>query len=312
MVKVVLANIDYKNHMTDEGDQLQEGLKHAGWILSGYGYDGLTDVNQTLEKYKPDVVFVQDKRDWDKTNKGGCFNPAVSFENITSLKSFKGKVVSVVKDAGTMVDYQQNFIENEIDADVVVTYYHDLSILGRSPFLKTRKRVRTYHSIDSSIIPSTQVKSKNCIISGALNKHVYPLREKIVFNARRFGVDVYKHPGYNNSGCKVNTYLNTLSEYKVSIATCSAYNFALRKIIESVACSCYCLTNLPKYDVLPGIDQYLGRFYSMENQSIKDTISKSVVSYNINSANKASELCKEFYDFKALGIRLDQEILNNV
>jgi hypothetical protein len=35
MSKLVLANIDYRRHMTDEGEQLQAGLEAAGWILAG-------------------------------------------------------------------------------------------------------------------------------------------------------------------------------------------------------------------------------------------------------------------------------------
>jgi hypothetical protein len=43
------------------------------------------------------------------------------------------------------------------------------------------------------------------------------------------------------------------------VATASSYHFALRKIIESVACGCTPVTNLPAYDVLPEIDPVLVR-----------------------------------------------------
>ena len=59
MTKLVLANRDYLTHITDEGEQLQSGLAHAGWILAGYGYgDGCTDVSTLIARYKPSIVFV--------------------------------------------------------------------------------------------------------------------------------------------------------------------------------------------------------------------------------------------------------------
>src|SRR5678815_1320397 len=131
MSKVVLANVDYQRHMTSEGDELQRGLESAGWTLSGAGYDGIRDVRQMIDRYKPEAVFVQDKRDWDSSS-AGCYNKQIEFQQLHVLNQHPEILkIAVVKDAGTATSYQRGFCE-EIAADVVAIYYHEQSVIAQS------------------------------------------------------------------------------------------------------------------------------------------------------------------------------------
>lgn len=314
MNKTVLANIDYRHHMTDEGDQLQEGLALAGWKLEGWGYPGeRVDVHDILSANRPDVVFVQDVRDW-REGSPGAFNPNVSFKNIHALAKAECKVVTVVKDAGSRVDYQRDFYR-EIDADAAVIYYHPRSVLELSPWLCGQTLVRTYHSIDAEkcrlVVNKRQ--RKRAIVSGAINQYVYPIRLEIARNATRYGVDVMGHPGYGNFGTFTPEYLDHLSEYKVSVATASRYGFALRKIIESVAVGCTPVTNLPAYDVLPEIDEALVRIplHPVQNE-ISAAIDKADREWDFDRAIYFSERARAFYNWQAVGQRLSDNICKAV
>lgn len=310
--KIVLANFDYQNHMTDEGDQLQEGLASVGWTLVGRSYRNhdYVDVNEILSRYKPDIVFVQDKRDWDRDNTG-AFNKTVHFENINTLRHnphiFR---VSVVKDAGTLIEYQRKFIKDDISADAVAVYYHPKSVLAHSSFLEGTPLFRVYHSIDKDKIKCTSERLKGTLISGALNPDVYPFRSRIVNNASSLGVDILGHPGYNNNGRQSDAYYHTLNQYKVSICTASAYNFALRKIIESVACGCVCITNLPRYDILPQIDGALIRVSpDIPLSELQTLIRHTESNYDFEKAQMYSEKAREFYDYRIQANSLYENII---
>ena len=56
----------------------------------------------------------------------------------------------MVKDAGSVVEYQQQFAQR-VGASMAVTYYHDRSVLPLSPWLEPLTRIRTYHSIDAAL-----------------------------------------------------------------------------------------------------------------------------------------------------------------
>lgn len=312
MKKLVLANADYQTHMTDEGNQLQLGLESAGWILSGHGYDGIVNVEDSITRYNPDVIFLQDKRDWDKHSRG-CYNKKVHWFNHESLKRFNGKVISVVKDAGSCIEYQRAFIEDEIDADAVVTYYHDESVLPHCPHLNKIPRIRTYHSLDKDKVPKFHgMKDRGALVSGAINADVYPGRTKLFQNSAKYSIFKMKHPGYNNNGVQTYNYMDELSRYKVHLATSSKYKFALRKIMESVACGCVCITDLPKYDVLPGIDDALVRIEvdnGMNDNEVLDLIRDQIYTYDYAKAQHYANVCKEVYDYRVQGMLLDERIV---
>lgn len=311
--KIVLANIDYQRHTTNEGEELQAGLEAAGWKLSGFGYDGLLNVSEILDTYRPEDIFVQDKRDWDAHN-GGCFDKRVSFRDIGALAAYRqGFKIGVVKDAGSMIDYHQRFIQ-EIGADAVVTYYHDESVLPLSPWLRRYKRIRTYHSIDAAVINRLPVWRNpegrgRAVVSGARNASVYPLRQRVFQHAEGLRVMPLTHPGYGNGGTHTFKYLDMLRRFKVHIATASKYGFALRKIIESVAVGTTPVTDLPAYDELPGIDRALVRIApNATGAEIKDAIDHAENAWDVEERKMYAERALHFYNWIAIGKRLSTHI----
>lgn len=309
--RIMLANIDYRNHTTNEGNELQEGLSAAGWCLVGAGFlDSNTDVSAILKHHQPEAVIVHDKRDWDKNN-AGCFNPAVSFRELGVLASrddiFKA---TVVKDAGSMIEYHRRFCE-EVKANAVITYYHDDSILPLSPWLRNYRRVRTYHSVDTietvSKIDLTLPRMK-AVVSGAVSS-VYPLRQQVIRNRDSIGCDVITHPGYSNKKSHTPEYLNRLSRYRVHIATASAYNFALRKIIESVAVGTTPVTNLPEYDYLPEIDGALVRLpANATTADVCAAVEYANAKWNLDERLYWAERAQGWYDWRRMGMRLSNLI----
>src|SRR5688572_28038885 len=135
-MKLMLANVDYRSHMTSEGNELQLGLESAGWKLVGAGYDdGCRDVQHLLDRHRPEVVFVQDVRDWSPASPGS-FRKDIAFTGIRELAKRKDVVrLTVCKDAGSVQDDQRAFAES-INADAIVTYYHAKSVLAVSPWLQ--------------------------------------------------------------------------------------------------------------------------------------------------------------------------------
>lgn len=301
-MNIVLANSDYRNHMTNEGDQLQEGLRLSGWKLCGYGYDGMTDVRKILNKYYPEDVFVQDVRDWHRDSPG-CFDSRVSYTNYECLKYSIG----VAKDCGSVIDFQREMFER-MHVTTLVHYYHYDSIIRYMPFLKDYKLVRTYHTVDRDRVPEVKDRRKKCIVSGAVS-NVYPLRQRVIDHNDELNFDILSHPGYGNGGTHTDEYLKILSGYRVSICTSSIYGFALRKIIESIACGCTVITDLPEYDVLPGIDKYLVRIDpSIQLKYLKELVDREYRRWDIERAREVAAMCKERYDYRVQGAMLSDQL----
>lgn len=306
---LALANVDYARHVTDEGEQLQRGLEHAGFTLAGAGYgDGCKDVPTLLERHAPDVVFVQDARDWDPNSKG-AFRKDIGFDRIEALADYEGAVVAVCKDAGSVIDYQRAFAK-KIDADAVVIYYHPESVLRVSPWLSDYPLIRTYHSIDTGYAKTLPMNGRRIrgVVTGAISD-VYPLRRLAFKLAPALGIDTVKHPGYGNRGCRTQAYLRMLTGYRVHVATASRYGFALRKIIESVVCGCTPVTDLPEYDVLPEIDGALVRVRTgASSLELADAIDKADSEWNYGERMEWAEKAIAYYDYRVQGLRLAIEM----
>lgn len=296
--------------MTDEGLQLQEGLRYAGWHLSGPGFDNLRHVRTILNKYKPSNIFVQDKRDWDPDS--GCpgATKELKFREINALADsrYAPHVSLVVKDAGPDgSEYHRAFCE-EVRPDAVVIYYHPLTVLRYCHWLSSYKLIRIHHSIDASAVPTfaSGAERYNLCGSGAIIDEVYPLRARVAPRAEEFGMSWLRHPGYrNDAGPATPYYLQFLNRHKVSFATSSAYGFALRKIIEGVACGCTVVTDLPSFDVLPEIDRALIRIKpTISDLELKLVFEEAVETWDADGRRKWAEKALAYYDYRMAGVRL--------
>jgi hypothetical protein len=310
MPNLVLANSSYQRHMTDEGDQLQRGLEAAGWSLAGFGYgDDCRNVPRLLERFQPETVFVQDVRDW-RTDSPGCFDRRVELQSWRILGSWDGQKVTVCKDAGTAVDLQRQFA-GDIGADAIAIYYHPESVLPLSPWLADYPLIRIYHSVDADEcrrIPLDRPRHR-AILTGAINRTIYPLRSLAQLNHEWLGLDLKRHPGYSDGGTMTHHYLRLLASYRVHLATASRYGFALRKILESVAVGAIPVTDLPAYDRLPFIDGALLRVRrGCTLGELKHTLDTADEAWNLEERRRWAELAWQHYDFRAIGRQLSESI----
>lgn len=322
MKKIILANRDYdgsvpgsKGHVTDEGAQRQNGLAACGWRMAGCGCDiDETDVEIILRQCEPDIIFIQDPRDWCTDNPGldRWIPREIAFTNIEALKDYPAFKVVVMKDAGTAIDFQRQFAE-KVGANALNTYYHDLSVIEQAPWTKDYVRIREHHTIDGTWF-KWPTERKRGVVSGARNSNVYPLRSMAFQHAGELGIDMVQHPGYHNRGSKSEDYKRMLAGYKVSVATASRYGFSLRKIIESVAAGCVVVTDLPEYDVMPVFDDALVRVpRGADIEYLREAISLASVFFDARMEEglikELSEKTRQHYDWRASGERLDAAIL---
>ena len=307
-MKIVLANMDYRTHMTSEGNEFQLGLEQAGWTLTGIGFDDRRDVPELLRHYKPEAIIVHDKRDWDP-HSGICYRGGIDFKQLGALASYDAMKFAVVKDAGSSIDYHRRFCE-EIQADAVITYYHESAVTKLSPWMCEYELIRTYHSVDSDLTSMIEInKPRQCAIVSGATSQVYPLRNMVIDRAGDIGCRVLRFPGYGNGRCYTPSYLREISEYRVHIATASAFQFALRKIIESVAVGTTPVTNLPTWDILPQSDEALVRVSENADwREVRDAVDYAERTWNSEERAYFAAKANHFYDYRALGARLSQLI----
>lgn len=310
---LVLGNIDYRRHMTDEGEQLQAGLVAAGWDIAGFGYgDGCPDVPTLLERYRPDVVFVQDVRDWYRGS-GYSYDPQTHFERSEALADWPGRVVTVLKDAGTTPQMHRDWIA-QVRPDALVVYYHPDAVRRAAPWLQIVcpdvPLIRTYHSIDRTLVDALPppAPTRYAAVSGAVS-HVYPLRTRVV-TGNMPGMTVLPHPGYGNQGTASHTYLATLADFRVHVATASCFDFALRKIIETAAVGTTPVTDLSTADRLPEIDDALVRVPSgIGCDELQAIVAAAAARWTPESAQVLRSATCEWYDYRAVGARLSAALL---
>lgn len=309
---LVLANRDYQNHVTDEGEQLQEGLREAGWTLAGFGYDdGCIDVPSLLDRHQPRIVLVSAREDWDERSEG-CFDRRCSFRRIDALAArsdvFK---VAIVKDSPGPVDRRRRWCQ-EIKADAILLYYHPTSMVAVSPWLRDYPLIRTWHSVDAGVcLPLLEngPPRSAAVVSGAKST-AYPLRSLAFQHASQIGLSTMLHPGYRQRCCHTPEYLKSLAAYKVHIATASVYGFALRKIVESVAVGCVPITDLPEFDTLPEIDGALVRIRSSATiRDFRRIVQQQVDGYDSEQRIEWVRKCLAFYDWRTRGKDLSEKLL---
>lgn len=311
-VGVCLAVESMRRHMTDEGWQLQAGIESAGYMLFGHNLPhAQTDVPQILALTNPGIVLVQDKREWDPS-KPACWDKEAEFKQIGALAErpdiFK---VTVLKDSHQQPGYHSHSAV-EMGAHAWVVYYAPRIVKYLSPYVRTEHLIRTYHSVDSTIVPRYQSHRRfGALLSGAASAP-YPLRKRLIKGFRMLPQTTHlAHPGYHAQGCATPDFLRRLSKYKVAICTASMYGYALRKIIEATACGCMVLTDLPVDEVLPEIDDNLIRV--SPNASVTEVaakLRKAYQQYNPAVQEEFAQRAQQYYDFKAAGQRLAADIEN--
>lgn len=306
---VMLAVEDMRRHMTDEGWQIAHGLEHAGYALTGFNLPiPLTDTRAILAELAPGVVVVQDKREWD-VDEEDFREKRARFTNVEELASqtdvFK---LTILKDAQARPEYHRDSAQ-EIGCHAWIVYYHPVIVKHVAPYVRIQHLVRTYHSLDSKLVPDFNYDRRKCFLSGAVSG-AYPLRRKLAIDcALLYHTEFLSHPGYHRDGCTTARYLETLNRFKVAICTSSIYGYALRKIIEATACGCRVITDLPVEEVLPHIDNNLIRVSSeISIPEINTVIQKALESYCYEEQKEYATWAKSWYDYGAVGKRLAQDI----
>lgn len=307
--KFLLGVHSMSRHMTDEGWLLQKGLEYGGYIPFGHGYkNSETDVREIL-KGNPSVVFVQDKREWDRDS-GACFEKEAHFEYSCALAErndiFK---VTVVKDAQNSPEYHQDAAK-EIGCHAWVCYYHPTVVCELAKYIRPQHLIRTYHCINPIDIPEfTKDRPIDCLVSGAVYKDVYPLRSRLWNDASSLpGTMFLSHPRYGVNGSCTPQYLKILGLTKVAVCTSSIYSYALRKIIEATACGCMVITDLHESDELPEIDGNLTRIRSnYTTGTIRRTIRRAINNWNDERQREFASKAR-FYDYRNIYWTLCQDI----
>lgn len=293
----------YDQHMTDEGWQFQEGMRQAGWHLVGHGFDDpRRDVAAVLEAERPERVIIQDHREWHR-GYPGAFDKAAHFENFDVLADYDGLVCTILKDAHQKVQYQ--WFHDAIGLDIALHYYHQRSILPHCPWLgggsgQHPDTLRTYHTVDADAVPRNWPKKRqDWLVSGAMIKRVYPMRRTAKALVGPFGGSLLPHPGYGLKGWRTPGFLQELAKYKVHVCTASVYGYLLRKIIESTACGCVVVTNLPEWDRVPGIDENLVRVEDESPAGLKKAITKALDIWSEPRQRRLADEAMRRFDYRA-------------
>lgn len=316
-VDVGLCVPSMQRHMTDEGWQLFAGLNRGSdsWWLEGYGLEkettrgfsyGLTDVQLTLEQYRPRTVLLQDKREWEGRTAGKGFDNNERFGRVTALNGCGAFVGTVLKDAQNNPEYHRESAA-EIGAHFWVTYYNTKIVSHVAPYVRPEHCVRTYHSLDRDVVPAFSMRDRqnSALLSGAVSG-AYPLRSRLMKLATQTlelkSVVTLGHPGYHRLGTSTPDYIRMHTRHKVAICTSSKYGYALRKIIEATAAGCRVITDLPTDEVLPEIDGNLVRISTdITPTELENTIRLLCDSYDPFSQEKWSRAAVGYYDYRVQG-----------
>lgn len=308
---IALATEWMRKSTTDEGWQIMEALQSQGYILAGHNLLHGTHVPSIIDELCPQVVLVQDKREWHKRDPKKDFRPdGIEFIRTEYLQNlpdiFK---LTILKDAQHTIDYHREAAQ-EIDCHAWIIYYHPRIVKFLAPYVREQHLIRTYHSIDRDLVPSFDKYDRHrCLLSGAVSD-AYPLRKRLIESVDSMpDVDYLKHNGYRLNDWIVPQYLDLLSRYKVAICTASRYGYALRKIIEATACGCRVITDLPADEVLPEIDGNLIRVHPNTHvRFFPEIIQKAIKSYDAATQQDYAERAQLYYNWQESGRRLAKDI----
>lgn len=336
--RIGLAVPSMRDHTTSEGWEMFLGLGHGGYTIAGHGMrkvapdlvnvgagfylTDVTDVKDIVDGFKPDVIVVQDKREYEGKTAGKGFDERERFINVRLLSSresvFKG---TILKDAQHNPMYHRESAL-EIGCHFWVAYYHPRVVCHLAPFVREEHVVRTYHTVDVEKVPPFRAfgipkgandRKLKALLSGAISG-AYPMRQRVLSATRtskayQQAVDVLPHPGYGRTKCYTPEYLQILSRYRVAICTSSVYGYALRKLVEATVCGCVVITDLPVDDVLPGIDGNLVRVpHTISNEELLPIIEGCIDGYNPDKQEFYAQAALTGYDYRVVGSKLAADI----
>lgn len=317
-VCVGLAVGNMRDHMTDEGWQIFEGLQYNGYYLAGYRTPNPeTYVPDIMEKLNPGTVLVQDKREWEGLTAGRTKDPKLFFNNIQRLAQrpdvFK---LTILKDAQNSPEYHRESAR-EMGCHAWVVYYHPRIVAHIAPYLRKEHIIRTYHTIEGAqtfgVLGDEVSKSERmaCVLTGAISG-AYPMRQKVqryIFEGELPNVDYIKHPGYHQRGTDTLKYRELLAKYRVSICTSSAYGYLLRKIIESTASGCIVISDLPTDEVVPEIDGNIIRVDPrISAADLRVLIGTLANDYCIKKQTKYAEAAIDYFNHIRITEKLKKDI----
>src|ERR1700723_2806402 len=151
-----LAVESMRRHTTDEGMQIFEGLNYSGYNLAGHNFPiGSTDVLAIISQFKPGIVVMQDKREWEGRAAGGLrgFDERERFTNVQYLRDrsdiFK---LTILKDAQHNPEYHAESAR-EIGCHAWIVYYEKAKVKSLAPYVRKEHLIRTYHSINKDLVP---------------------------------------------------------------------------------------------------------------------------------------------------------------
>lgn len=303
-----------RDHMTDEGYQITDGLAQNGYIHCGYGLqDGRTDIQFLIDTYGPGTLVLQDKREWF-FERGNFRDPHAQFRNVTALQQYDSIFkLTILKDAQQRPLWHSEAAQ-EMACHAWIVYYHPDIVHHLAPYTRRQHLIRTYHTVNPLHVPKYSPENREgTLFSGAVSG-AYPERQHIL-SMRGLPITVLKHPGYHRAGCETPSFLKYLTQFKVAICTSSMYGYALRKIIEATAAGCRVITDLPVDDKLPLIDGNLIRvnFAEMNRDSLAKLILETEQSYSPETQQGFAEDAVWFYDYKRMTrvLACDIAILRN-
>lgn len=309
LVKLGLAVESQRSHMSNEGFEIFKGLAYHGYTLCGYNLPvNDTNVSRILTTYQPNIVVINDKREWDVSPRD-FREPRARFTQEHTLKLHSCLRLTILKDAHQKPTYHMVAAE-EMGIDYHITYYDEEAVRKVAPWVGSV--IRTYHTIDKDIVPRYEDRTGVAILSGAIS-NAYPVRQRLLRELGYLpqGTTYLPHPGYHRRGTHTPSYIKTLAQYRVAICTCSIYEYALRKLIEATAAGCIVITNLPKRYTLPEIDENLVRVdSSITTGEMANLIQELNKSYDPHKQYNLTEAAKNRYDYRIECGRLDQKIVN--
>jgi len=139
-----------------------------------------------------------------------------------------------------------------------------------------------------------------CLLSGALSRRYYPLRQFIFDKIDRSKVTIIPHPGYNKSKTEIlsnssyyigDRYINKLHSHFCCVTTSSKFNYVLSKYIEIPATGSLLIANetndLRKMGFIPN-----KHYISITKENVLETIYEC-----LDNPNKYTEIRKDGMEF---------------